>query len=109
MSGPANEHQLIENFNKLIRNARIKLGYTHKDLGRKIGEKVSLLKKLELGKIKPNNKLVKKLENILHIKLLEPYIEEKGEPLITNTKPKEVTIGDIIKIDKRREVKERRQ
>jgi putative transcription factor len=56
-------------FPKVIRDARNKKGITHDQLGQKINEKVTLLKKIETGTIKPDEILSKKLENFLGIKL----------------------------------------
>ncbi|MBA3749308.1 MAG: TIGR00270 family protein [Nitrosopumilus sp.] len=56
-------------FPKVIRDARNKKGITHEQLGQKINEKVTLLKKVETGTIKPDDILSKKLERFLGIKL----------------------------------------
>jgi putative transcription factor len=63
-------------FPKIIRDARNKKGITHDQLGQKINEKVTLLKKVETGTIKPDEILSKKLENYLGIKL---YINSNEE------------------------------
>ena len=51
---------------------------THEELGKKINEKASVLRNLEVGKMAPNNQLASKLEHMLKIKLLVPISEEKG-------------------------------
>ena len=56
-------------FPKVIRDARNKKGITHEQLGQKINEKVTLLKKIETGTIKPDDILSKKLERFLGIRL----------------------------------------
>jgi putative transcription factor len=56
-------------FPKVIRDARNKKGITHEQLGQKINEKVTLLKKIETGIIKPDDILSKKLERFLGIRL----------------------------------------
>src|SRR6476646_3751710 len=66
-------------FPKVIRDARNKKGITHDQLGQKINEKVTLLKKVETGKIKPDEILSKKLENFLGIKLYINPNEESTE------------------------------
>ena len=100
-------HELVENFDLKIRQAREKLGISHEDLGKKINEKVSVLRKIETGKVKPDNVLVTKLEHALKIKLLAPSSEEK----IQQTKaPKivsrELTLGDLIQLNKKDKEKE---
>ncbi len=63
-------------FPKVIREARNKKGITHEQLGQKINEKVTLLKKVETGTIKPDDILSKKLERFLGIKLFINSNEE---------------------------------
>ena len=94
--------ELIENFDVKIRQAREKLQLSHKELGKKINEKVSLLKKIEIGKMKPNNKLATKLEYALKIKLLAPATQEKvSQTKIPKPASRELTLGDLIKLNKK--------
>lgn len=89
--------ELIEGFGTRIRQAREAQGLSHEDLGRRINEKVSVLKKLENQKMTPDNKLAKKLQLTLKIKLLVPKTEEKlPKKLIASTSPKAITLGDLI-------------
>lgn len=94
--------ELIENFDTKIRQAREKLGLSHEDLGKKIKEKISVLKKIETGKMKPDNKLAAKLEHALKIKLLAPASEETLQK-INMPKPtsRELTLGDILQLEKK--------
>jgi len=95
--------ELAEKFNVRIRLAREKLGLSHEDLGKKIGEKVSVLKKIETGKMTPNNKLSTKLEHALKIKLLIQASDEKTQkekiPKIVSRK---LTLGDLVPSDKKK-------
>jgi putative transcription factor len=70
-------------FPKVIRDARNKKGITHEQLGQKIYEIVTLLKKVETGTIKPDDILSKKLERFLGIKLYINSNEGEGEELST--------------------------
>ena len=92
--------EIVQDYAEVIREAREKLGLSHEDLGKKINEKESVLRKIETGKISPNDQLVSKLEHALKIKLLVPVAEEKAASL-----PKKVshefTLGDAIKLDKK--------
>ena len=56
-------------FAKIIREARMKKGLTHEQLGIKMNEKATLLRKFETGTLKPDEIMAKKLENFLGIKL----------------------------------------
>ena len=88
---------LIEGFGSRVRQAREKLGFSHEDLGRKISEKVSVLRKIESGKMTPDQKLTEKLQHALKIKLLaeisEPKVPSKALAI-----PKPVTLGDIAQL-----------
>lgn len=94
--------ELVEDFDVKIRHARRKLGLSHKELGKKISEKVSVLKKIETGKMTPDNRLATKLEHTLKIKLLVQASEEKVPK--ANIKPvsRELTLGDLIQLDKKK-------
>jgi putative transcription factor len=65
----ADETILTPNFAKLIRDARMKMGLTHEQLGMKMNEKAQLLKKFETGSLKPDEIFAKKLERYLGVKL----------------------------------------
>ena len=96
--------ELKENFELEIRQAREKLGLSHEELGKKINEKVSLLKKIETGKMTPDNKLAAKLEYALKIKLLISAIKEKvPQTKIPKPANRELTLGDLIQLSKKKE------
>src|SRR5919198_940267 len=67
---------LSPEFAKLIREARMKKGLTHEQLGIQMNEKVTLLRKFETGSLKPDEMLAKKLERFLGIKLYVSIEEE---------------------------------
>ncbi len=67
--GLADETILTPNFAKLIREARMKMGLTHEQLGMKMNEKAQLLRKFESGSLKPDEIFARKLERYLGIKL----------------------------------------
>ncbi|MBX5320860.1 MAG: multiprotein bridging factor aMBF1 [Candidatus Bathyarchaeota archaeon] len=93
--------ELVVDFDVRIRRAREKLGLSHEDLGRKINEKVSVLKKIEARKIRPDDRLAAKLEHALKIKLLMPALEEKASSAtIPESSRRELTLGDLIRINK---------
>ncbi|MGQ9506370.1 MAG: multiprotein bridging factor aMBF1 [Candidatus Bathycorpusculaceae bacterium] len=99
--------ELVEDFHTKIRQAREKLGLSHEELGKKINEKVSLLKKIETGKMTPDNRLATKLEHILKVKLFVPPTEEKALPTkIPQPASRELTLGDIIQLNKKEKGKE---
>lgn len=63
------ETVLNPNFPAIIREGRTKQGLTHEQMGMRMNEKASMLKKIETGALKPDEILAKKLERTLGIKL----------------------------------------
>ncbi len=66
------ELELKEDYNKIIKQTRERLGLSQEELGRKINEKPSVIKLLESGTLKPDTMLTKKLEHFLKVQLLAP-------------------------------------
>jgi putative transcription factor len=91
--------ELVENCGSRIREARREAGLSHEDLGRKVREKVSVLRKIETGKMTPDHLLAQKLEHTLKIKLLVPPSEPKASPGLL-PKPHRVTLGEIVRLKK---------
>lgn len=63
------ETMLDPEFPRLIREARMKKGLTHEQLGMQMNEKAALIKRFETGALKPDEIFAKKLERYLGIKL----------------------------------------
>jgi len=93
--------ELVDDFNLRVRKAREKLGFSHEDLGRKIGERVSVLRKIESKKIFPDDKLAQKLEHALKVKLLAP-LEEPKVPSVGLSLPRGATLADVVRLKKRK-------
>ena len=88
--------ELVDTFAQRVRQAREGLGMSHEDLGRKIRERVSVLRKIESNKMVPDLGLAEKLEHTLKIKLRVPTSEPKAQ-LSSSSKPRGTTLGDLIK------------
>ena len=91
------ELELIEGYGNLIKNARRRQDFSHEDLGKKIGEKVSVLQKIETEKMVPDQRLSRKLEHTLKIQLLKPLENVKARSGLS-TKPLGLTLGDVVTI-----------
>lgn len=103
------EVELVYDFSSRVRQGREKMGINHEDLGKKIGEKVSVLRKIESGKMTPDHKLAAKLEHTLRVKLLVPPSEPKTPSARLST-PRETTFGDLVRVKKKKtEVTEERE
>ena len=93
--------ELADDYGARIRQAREKLGMDHEDLGKKISEKVSLLRKIESGKMTPDHLLTEKLQHALKIKLLVPVSEPKvPSKALASSRPSAPTLGDIVLVKK---------
>jgi len=87
--------ELVSDVGVQVRKARTRLGLSHEDLGRKIREKVSVLRKIESGKMVPDLVLAERLEHALKITLRVP-VSEPDVKNVSSTKPLGTTLGDLI-------------
>lgn len=102
--------ELVDDYRLRVRRARESLGLTHEDLGTRISEKVSVLRKIESGKMVPDHGVAEKLEHALKVKLLVPPSEPKA-PITIPSHPREITLGEMIQVKRRKteEIEEREQ
>jgi putative transcription factor len=88
---------LVEDYADRIRNARLKLGLSQKDLALAMMEKELLIKKIEKGELIPEEAVRRKIEKELDIKLIE---DSSLESLDIHQSRMTTTMGDVIKIKK---------
>ncbi len=89
------ELEVAEEYSKLVLRKRMKLGLSQEELAQRVKEKLSVIQKIETGKVAPDTKLCRELEHELRIKLLIP----RKEVIAPKTAaPAEITLGDIIHI-----------
>lgn len=88
---------LVEDFGVRIKKAREAKKMNIDDLAKKLLEKKTLLSKIERQESKPDDKLIKKIEKELNIKLKEKvdYVKSVGAKKEGN-----MTLGDYIKKNK---------
>ena len=90
------ESDLIEEYPIAIKEARLKLGLSQQDLAFKAKEKVTMIQKIEIGKMLPNMRLAKELEHILRVRLLVPRDElDIPAPPRRQAPSPGVTLGDV--------------
>ncbi len=90
--------EFVADYDMRVRKRREDLNLTKEELARKLNEKKSTITKIESKHLHPDNKLIKKLEKLLQIKLTEEIpseVEHKKSGL-----KKVFTIGDLIEIKK---------
>jgi len=91
-----NQFELISKFGDKIRNLRESKGWTREELAKKLQVKESYLAKLELEKIHPNDKITKKIEKMLDIKLLT--LLEDTETASSKKISSKMTLGDVVRV-----------
>jgi len=98
--------EVIDGYGLIVKQAREKLGLTPEDLGKRIGEKESVIKKIESEKIMPDIRLATKLEHALRIKILTK-VSEKEEKIPISAKPdRAITLGEIVHLKSRKRRKQ---
>lgn len=93
-------YEVLEDYSRIIREAREKRGWSREDLAKKMNEKVSVIHRIEAGRMEPDIKLAKRFERILNIRILEKF-EEEETPGARAGSFRGATIGDIARIKKR--------
>jgi len=93
------ELDIAEDYAVRVRRERMKMGLTQGELAQRVKEKLSVIQKIETGRITPDTRLCRALEHELRIKLLVPRKEATEVPMIGT--PAGVTLGEIVKIKSR--------
>ena len=99
-SEPDDIEFIVPEYPKLIKEAREKKGLTQEELGRNINEKASIIHQIESGHMKPDLNLAMKIAKYFEIRLVEKYVEADIKDLQIDFKNKNLTIGDLIKLNK---------
>ena len=96
--GPLDD--IIEDYGSVVKKAREAKGFSREELGQKIYEKVSVINRIESGKMEPDLKLAKKLEKTLNITLIEKYDEIDLDAFKSSASGAN-TLGSIVKIKRK--------
>jgi len=91
---------IVNDYGRIIKNAREKMGLKQEELAKRLNEKESLISHIESGKKEPRIELARKLERFFGITLVET-ISEKETFFKKESGSDQLTIGDMIKIKKR--------
>lgn len=84
-----------EDYPKIIREKRERLGLKQKEFAKFLAERESLIHKMEAGTYTPSLDMARKMERQLGIYLVE---RKEIEPQKLQTKTEKFTIGDMINI-----------
>ncbi|MEM2910336.1 MAG: multiprotein-bridging factor 1 family protein [Nitrososphaerota archaeon] len=95
---PIEEIDYAEGFHVRIKNARERMGLSQEELAAQLNEKVTLIKKIEQGEVKPPIELARKIEKFLKIQIVEETTEDYSyEPFLSKPRPSGYTLGDAMK------------
>jgi len=95
--------EIVLDYAKRIRNVRSNLRLNQDQFAQKLNEKPSLLRRIEAGKVEPNIKLAKKIQEVYKIKLLKKIDETEFSVQETKFMKKSTgsSLGDIAFIKKK--------
>jgi len=96
--------EIVQDYDKKIRDIRSKLKLNQDEFAQKMNEKPSLIRRIESGKVKPTIRLAKKIEKIYDLILLKKIDDSES---ITHEnrfikKSKGSSLGDIAFIKKKK-------
>ncbi|MEM4202652.1 MAG: multiprotein bridging factor aMBF1 [Candidatus Methanomethylicaceae archaeon] len=86
------EFVLVDNFGELIRRGRVSLGISREEFAKKLGEKESVIRRIEAGEMYPPADLISKIERLLKI-TLRAKIDESFKGDLPS--PSSLTLGDV--------------
>ncbi len=91
--------ELVEDYGLRVKRARESQSWSVGDLASTIKEKDSVIRRIESGKLSPDQRLARKLENALDITLYEE-LRELSAPSDESASP-DTTIGDVAEVRER--------
>jgi putative transcription factor len=88
---------IVEDYGARIRAARERAGISQKDLAMKINERVTILSKIEANQMRPDEKVIKKLQKELGI-----VLKEKVPDVVASKESarQPLTLADMIRMKK---------
>lgn len=92
---PVSERVLVSDFGQRIRKAREKRNMKIEELGKLLYTKASEVNRFEAGSLKPSDKMITKLENMLDIELIETISSEDYEDTSSDNK-QPLTLEDML-------------
>ena len=87
-------YRVVEGYGRIVKEARERMGLSPKELAERLGEKESVIKRIEREELVPDMVLVGKLRTVLRVELLAPSEEVKPP---AQPKPRKPTLGELVK------------
>lgn len=92
--------EYAEDFGELVKEARIRMGWTQEDLARQLNEKLTIIKKIEAGEFHPPLDLARRIERVLKIRILVPPeegLEELSRFIERGRRERGVSLESLLK------------
>lgn len=86
---------LKRDYGGIVKETREEKDLVMKELAERLKEKKSVVRRIENGKLKPDEELSEKLERELGVEL---FTERKGEHAKSDSGKESLTIGDVVKV-----------
>jgi uncharacterized protein (TIGR00270 family) len=93
------EREVINDYDAIIKNRREAMGLSVEDFAQKVGESVSVIRKIEAGKTTPSEHTAEKMDKILKTKLYQLVKRESIENV--KKEKKSLTLEDIVFMKKK--------
>lgn len=88
------QEEVVEDIGELVRAKREELGWKQEDLGKKISEHASMVKRIEHG-YTPSLKIARKLERVLRLNLTE-FVNPSEQEYTSGRGGGALTLGDMM-------------
>lgn len=99
---PIESEEIVENYAKIVRSKREKMGLPLAVVAERIREKESYLEKIEKGALLPSLSVARKLEHELGVKLVETTKEEVAPTAAKPTTFAEPSLSDLLEASKKK-------
>ena len=95
------EMMVVEEYDSLLKKSREKLGMTQEEFAKHLQERESVVAKWEQGSLKPSVEAAQQVGRKLGLSLVVQSGVESGIPA-AKTAAQELTLGDFVKVRKRK-------
>ena len=96
------DRRIVSNYSSLLQKARNEKGMTREEFANFLNEKESVVAKWEQGHMKPRVNVAQRLGRILNLTLITKESTPTPEPVKQTKAKDEFTLGDFIKVRKRK-------
>lgn len=92
----------VDGFGEVVRAGRERLGLTQEELANLVQERVSVIKKVESGSLKPPLSLARNLEKVLKVRIIKELSDEDIHITPPPSGKRGLTIGDLLSGDRKK-------